>query len=496
MNEQLIKFIELCLVDGVISDKEKEVILRKSKELGVPKDECEIILEGMIIQHKEKFSEKKAEKSKKNVDLKESYVNLKMPEEWLSNLNKLNAKIKEEAQKESIINFIKSGNFKNTLKKSPFVHGREILDIMISQPGNGVKLTWFKGEVEDPDSGTFTLEREVKNKINSILEKEEFWGYSAKDDTDLMDKQEIKAEIKHLINVKEVTRARYVTGAGYLRDSYWNNHAFAIFTNLGIHAFHRNIHDGKYLFKSYDDLLLLEEWDWSMHTNCKKYLFAFETNFDLKSLLLNLKLSYDDQLFVEIVKSFKFKDKDLANLMRVNHYITKSINNYNNELDQLNISKIYESEKIINNEVSDLSEDWDNLKAIEEISSYHQKFILYITNVLMMRDSMLNFLISSDPVCAEKIILELEDLGVLDTSFQRNLLGSLNDITSQLSYLNETILSISNDLVYHLRSIDNKIGQQNDNLSEISRKLTYNNLISTISAYQLWKVNKNTKGLN
>ena len=36
MNEQLIKFIELCLVDGVISDKEREVIFRKSKEFGVP----------------------------------------------------------------------------------------------------------------------------------------------------------------------------------------------------------------------------------------------------------------------------------------------------------------------------------------------------------------------------------------------------------------------------------------------------------------------------
>ena len=50
MNEQLIKLIELCLMDGVISDKEREVIFRKSKELGVPEDECEIILEGMIQQ--------------------------------------------------------------------------------------------------------------------------------------------------------------------------------------------------------------------------------------------------------------------------------------------------------------------------------------------------------------------------------------------------------------------------------------------------------------
>ena len=38
-------------MDGVISDKEREVIFRKSTELGVPEDECEIILEGMIQKH-------------------------------------------------------------------------------------------------------------------------------------------------------------------------------------------------------------------------------------------------------------------------------------------------------------------------------------------------------------------------------------------------------------------------------------------------------------
>ncbi len=32
MNQELVKFIELCLMDGVITDKEKEVIFRKSKE--------------------------------------------------------------------------------------------------------------------------------------------------------------------------------------------------------------------------------------------------------------------------------------------------------------------------------------------------------------------------------------------------------------------------------------------------------------------------------
>lgn len=50
MNEQLLKFIELCLTDGVITDKEREVIFRKATEYNVDIDECEIILESMIQQ--------------------------------------------------------------------------------------------------------------------------------------------------------------------------------------------------------------------------------------------------------------------------------------------------------------------------------------------------------------------------------------------------------------------------------------------------------------
>ena len=73
MNEQLIKFIELCLMDGVISDKEREVIFRKSKELGVPDDECEIILEGMIQQKKSET------KNYNEVEIKVSNRNPQVP---------------------------------------------------------------------------------------------------------------------------------------------------------------------------------------------------------------------------------------------------------------------------------------------------------------------------------------------------------------------------------------------------------------------------------
>src|SRR5210317_1241563 len=81
MNPKLIQFIELCLVDGVISDKEREVIFRKSKELGVPDDECEIILEGMIqkLGNKENINKKSinTEQTQENKKEKSSSNNVK-----------------------------------------------------------------------------------------------------------------------------------------------------------------------------------------------------------------------------------------------------------------------------------------------------------------------------------------------------------------------------------------------------------------------------------
>tara|TARA_X000000368_G_C23034300_1_gene713947 strand:- start:914 stop:1933 length:1020 start_codon:yes stop_codon:yes gene_type:complete len=50
MNDDLIKYIKLFLADGVISEKEKEIIFRKSEELGVPHDECQMILDSLVYE--------------------------------------------------------------------------------------------------------------------------------------------------------------------------------------------------------------------------------------------------------------------------------------------------------------------------------------------------------------------------------------------------------------------------------------------------------------
>lgn len=48
MNQELEQLIDLALVDGNLTDKKKEILNRKAKELNVDQDEFEMILESKL----------------------------------------------------------------------------------------------------------------------------------------------------------------------------------------------------------------------------------------------------------------------------------------------------------------------------------------------------------------------------------------------------------------------------------------------------------------
>jgi antitoxin component YwqK of YwqJK toxin-antitoxin module len=97
MNEQLIKFIELCLTDGIIADKERGVILKKAKDLGVDQDECDVIIDAMI-QQKSNLSTNNSNASdpaKGIIITKEYYDNGQIKLEGEFKFGKLNGKGKK-----------------------------------------------------------------------------------------------------------------------------------------------------------------------------------------------------------------------------------------------------------------------------------------------------------------------------------------------------------------------------------------------------------------
>jgi uncharacterized Zn finger protein (UPF0148 family) len=49
-SEQLERLIQVCLADGVITDKEREVICKKAKSLGVDEDEVMVYIDGLLVE--------------------------------------------------------------------------------------------------------------------------------------------------------------------------------------------------------------------------------------------------------------------------------------------------------------------------------------------------------------------------------------------------------------------------------------------------------------
>lgn len=60
-NEQLEKLMDMALVDGILTDKEREVIMKKAQTLGIDADEAEMILEAKVYELNNKGTRNKAE---------------------------------------------------------------------------------------------------------------------------------------------------------------------------------------------------------------------------------------------------------------------------------------------------------------------------------------------------------------------------------------------------------------------------------------------------
>lgn len=155
MNEQLIKFIELCLTDGVISDKEHQVILKKAKELGVDKDECEIIIESLTQKSEtsltpvEKISSKHPKRNFKPKVVKSiKPAELNKEKEFNNKITEINSLCDEiEVEKNSIISEINKSNDK------------------IITEGEGLR--------EDLDSSRKVIYEDYKNLIDSFIKSVE-----------------------------------------------------------------------------------------------------------------------------------------------------------------------------------------------------------------------------------------------------------------------------------------------------------------------------------
>ena len=72
-NEKLEELIDAALADGVLTEKEKQVLFKKAQEMGIDLDEFEMVLDSRLVKIKKSEEEKaqsSAPKSNKLGDVK------------------------------------------------------------------------------------------------------------------------------------------------------------------------------------------------------------------------------------------------------------------------------------------------------------------------------------------------------------------------------------------------------------------------------------------
>ncbi len=158
-----------------------------------------------------------------------------------------------------------------------------------------------------------------------------------------------------------------------------------------------------------------------------------------------------------------------------------------------NIQKVYKSIKKINNE-SELIEYKKILQ--NQINSY---------NLLVFHSiNMLTSLVEKNLITFYEIYESFDQLGVFNSNWENEVSNKLSDIGAGLHDLMYSIYQMENRVVNSIKSLNYltqgsfkilKTSVENQ-LTSINSSMNFNNLLSIIQTYQMYKVNKNTKNIN
>ena len=500
MNQDLIKFIELCLADGVISEKEKEVIFRKAAEYGVPHDECEIILDSMVQQIESNHSntpivESQKTKTPKNIDFDDDYPSYK---QWFSNWIKRNHNIEQlRAEKATII-------------KDAILTKLDGSEGFGSVTGEYIKKETLLGMCElenvapsfwSSASKKGSVENKFKEQISSILNTERFICYFSSSNISLSGTfyptpwgdSDLKQMIEHYNNPK-----KDLGSEGWY--SFKKNPYSIMMDRVSVLITDKSIIELIEKTK-YEDYALnrmnLEDVSESIFTD--KY-----GNFDmdyrpiegiLKSPGFNIThlrpepLPRESQSFIEIIKSLGLTDQT-KRLMNVDEKIHDFIDSkYNSQLSKLDNKEFYyfgfKSKKSI--------VGMDKLEMVENsiIRSLHplslELFNIYM-RLITFRDSLLKLYLNGNQVELESILMKFENSELGLSKFESSTLSALESINSNLVELKEINQQGFNDLSEKMDDVITGLDDINDSNHEILNELKFNNFIDVVQLYYTRKI--------
>lgn len=543
MNEQLIKFIELCLVDGVITDKEREVIFRKSKELGVSEDECEIILEGMLY---------KSSKNNKpiNDDLKNEDNSLE--DEKILKIDKL----KFEKTSDEILKKIFESNYQDIISKvesdinrikteiSPIENkmkklNEELLkfdfDSKIKEIQNDSKklitetefdIIAFKTELKKIIDESVYLKNDSdidfidEHRIKLFELKKGFLGKRSRGDlknfpwVEFLERYETNSDYyvnENDIKLIDIIKNLYNKFKGQIKN---RDEGFEEKIIKNREAVGDLCHKESLIKNEIDELAktkksLLNEIDELNDKVQRLNKLNNSTNFDLfKKLYNNSPILFQSNIYSRYLQTIEINnDKQIENLTRFLNFIIKKERDYSKKISRS--FKSLEKGELSQGDFNKLIQNKDNLKLF-----YNCFHIMY------------QGLVSNKMGLFMKVYIELEGLGIFNTFFEENVMNNLNMMNRQLEHLNSTLKEVSDGmsktnnylklLNHNMYDLKLSVDETNLNLMDISSSIQdgnsllregnefldginsgvgLNNILTGIQTYQMYKINKNTKSL-
>ena len=586
MNEQLIKFIELCLADGVITDKEREVIFKKSEEFGISEDECEIILEGMIQKHSKKNSPKPKTKKGFFGSIMSSFNQVN--EEFKKEYNDGKNIEKEEVEKEKLQNV--SDDFESILDPSKsFVDPHDIirhLNVSFKGNQNYYDINSIRELIKPKMFGTniwnSTIREElIKNERTSqgkalplgdvyssrtLIRKGLWFGIIDGDEgvlffppTDYSPYRGFQSSliksrlptIKLINGKKELLSGKpssYYSEINYLILEIpfeifrkWKK----IYGNQGDSTMSYNS-DDLYFKLKYHDSDFLKGRSSHYYNSSHEYKLSFNSNI-INKVLSYIGTSFNNGLIKE--------EKEKSNRKKIEHEAkVKKVDSIKKSLfrriDKDNNGKIdlFEGENEFN---SILRKNQDKLQKIgdnyihsfirmenylntkrlnievlfRKIRSYSvnkesklkqgQNFDLkdsigylenqiHLWNLLFFHSvNMLDSIIRDDKITFYEIYEKLDKLGIFNSNWENEVSEQLKNIEEGIVNLISKIQQMESNLISELqemsymnsKSINDLNHSVTQSLQGINSSINFNNLLTGIQTYQLYKINKNTKSL-
>jgi len=443
MNPELIKFIELCLIDGTLSEKEKQVIFRKAEQLGVPKDECEIILDGMLFNSNAR-KEQEIELDDQDLDI-HAIATMDKPflENIITYLNELNQEFESVISEQGANALFQEwyGTFSSNLVQDSEMY-----------LGNIKYNLFFKEDREIRWCDAFLLTDELLNKLNrntiaktiavgadyrketqtlflsdgfqeiSITESDGFFG------------RKVSVSLGRFFGIEQVDITNF-------NDTFWLNKLY-------------------FLMRGFDN-------DLPIYENFRSKIDNLNFKYNSKGYLIFLgkKTNYGAEILAKLSVDI---DSRFSNLKQIVSEITP--------IDIHPFDDYTFGDRGYN----------QNLLSLLDF------IVLEIKNVcslIQIKNQLLVAVLTHETATIDYIKENLDRKGVLLTYYQKEELHKLDEIIQVLEDGFNILSNSISEISTQMSTLNNTLEQQ---LQSIDETMQVGNLISGIQTYQLYKINRNT----